>query len=119
MQFVHLAFRIAWDALAQSLSQQVREEMVIAVPMPLVVQGDDEQVGAVEQFQGGLPGSGGVEQNGITQRTAQALQDRGAQQKRLDAFRLLLKNFFKQVVHYEMVTAGERCDKAGGVWLSL
>src|SRR5438105_464869 len=91
MQFVHLAFRIAWDALAQSLSQQVREEMVIAVPMPLVVQGDDEQVGAVEQFQGGLPGSGGVEQNGITQRTAQALQDRGAQQKRLDAFRLLLE----------------------------
>jgi len=31
--------------------------MVIAVPMPLVVQGDDEQVGVFEIFQGFLPGS--------------------------------------------------------------
>ena len=41
----------------QSLPQQLREEMVIAVPAPLVVQRDDEQVGAFEIFQGGLPGT--------------------------------------------------------------
>ena len=38
--------------LAQPLSQQIGKEMVIAVPTPLVVQWDDEQVGLFEIFQG-------------------------------------------------------------------
>jgi len=37
-------------ALVQSLAQQIGKEMVITVPMPLVVQGDDEQVGVFEIF---------------------------------------------------------------------
>ena len=54
------------NALVQSLSQQIGEEMVIAVPASLVVQWDDEQVGTFESFQGLLPGSRRSEQNGIT-----------------------------------------------------
>ena len=38
-------------ALANSLPQQIGEEMVITVPMALAVHGDDEQVGAFEIFQ--------------------------------------------------------------------
>ena len=45
--------------LVQSLPQQISKEMVIAVPTPLVVQRDDEQVGAFEVLQGFLPGSRG------------------------------------------------------------
>ena len=40
--------------LAQSLAQQVGKEMVIAIPTPLLVQGDDEQIGAFQHFQGRL-----------------------------------------------------------------
>ena len=61
-------------SLFETRAQQIAEEMVIAVPTPLVVEGDNEQVCALEILQGGLPGSiqGGlpgnqsVEQNGIT-----------------------------------------------------
>src|SRR5690349_14290870 len=70
VQLVHPALRICWrgcDALGEAQSEQIRKEMVIAVPTPLVVQGNDEQVGAFEVFQGGLPGNRGVKQNGITQ----------------------------------------------------
>ena len=48
-------------ALLQPLPQQFGKEMVIAVPTPLVVQGDDEEVGMFEIFQGFLPGSSGLE----------------------------------------------------------
>ena len=103
----------------QSLPQQIREEMVIAVPAPLVVQGHDEQVGAFEIFQGCLPGSSRIEQNGITQGARHAVEDRCAQQEILDAFGLLPEDFFNQIVQHEMVAAGERCDEAGGVFMSL
>ncbi len=46
-------------------------------------------------------------------------QERGAQQELLNAFGLPPQNFFHQVIQHEMVTAAERTDEAGGVWLSL
>src|SRR6202011_4502453 len=102
-----------------SLPQQLSEEMVIAVPTPLVVQRDEEQVGVFEIFQGFSPGSSGIHHNGITEGAAQAVEDRRAQQERLDAFGLLPEDFFHQIVEHEMVAAGERSDEAGGVLLSL
>src|SRR5436189_5790493 len=65
-------------SLMQSLSQQISEEMVIAVPTPLVVQGDEEQVGVFDILEGCLPGTRGVQQNGITQRATQTIEDRRA-----------------------------------------
>ena len=44
VQFGHVV------TLLQSLSQQFSKEMVIAVPTPLVVQGDNEQVGVFEML---------------------------------------------------------------------
>src|SRR5205823_1543286 len=122
MQFGHIPHLIPWRrgaSLLQSLSQQLREELVIAVPPPLVVQGDEEQVGVFEILEGFLPGNRGVQQNGITQRAAQTVEDRRAQQERLDAFGLLPEDFFHQIVQHEMMAAGERSDEAGGVLLSL
>src|SRR5260221_538933 len=122
VQFGHTTSLISWrggGTLVQSLPQQIRKEMMIAVPTPLVVQGDDEQVGMFEIFQGGLPGNRRVEHNGITQGAAEAVEDGRAQQERLDAFGLLPENFFKQIVQHEMVAAGKRFDEAGGVFMPL
>src|SRR5438128_850229 len=83
------------EALVQSLPQQLSEEMVIAVPPPLVVQRDNEQVGAFERVEDGLPRRRGIEQDGITQGAAEAVEDRCVQQERLDVFGLLPEDFFQ------------------------
>src|SRR5437764_15275925 len=82
VQFGHIPHLISCRrgaALKQSLPQQISEELVIAVPAPLVVQGDEEQVDVFEIFQGCLPGTGGDEQNGITKRARHSVQDRCTQ----------------------------------------
>jgi hypothetical protein len=38
-------------------TKNIGKKAVIAIPTPLVVQGDDEQVGVLEIFQGFLPGN--------------------------------------------------------------
>jgi hypothetical protein len=56
VQFVYAAFGIpgrGGEALVEPLPQQIGKEMVITEPSPLVVEGDDEQVGAVERFEDG------------------------------------------------------------------
>src|SRR5437899_12376892 len=81
VQFGHIPHLISCRrgaSLMQSLSQQISEEMVIAVPPPLVVQGDEEQVGVFDILEGCLPGTRGVQQNGITKRAAQTVEDRRA-----------------------------------------
>ncbi len=65
------------------------------------------------------PEAEGVEQNSITKGTAHAVKDGCAQQESLNAFGLLLQDFFNQIVHHEMVAAGERFDEAAGVFMSL
>ena len=40
--------------LLQPLAQQIRKQPVIAVPLPIVIQRDDEQVRAFEVFQDGV-----------------------------------------------------------------
>src|SRR3984893_11890932 len=78
VQFGHIPHLISCRrgaSLLQSLSQQISEELVIAVPAPLVVQRDEEQVGVFDILEGCLPGTRGVQQNGITKRAAQAVED--------------------------------------------
>ena len=43
----------------QAVLQQIGKEMVVAVPAPLVVQGDDKEVVAFEIFQDLLTSGGG------------------------------------------------------------
>ena len=47
--------------LRGALAQELGKQVVVAIPAPLVVQRDDEQVGAFEEFQGLLPGDSRVE----------------------------------------------------------
>ena len=55
---------------------------MIAVPMPFIIQRDNEQVSVFEIVQGfSCPEVAEIKQNGITQRAAQAVKDGRAQQK--------------------------------------
>ena len=66
----------------QARLQHVGEEVVVAIPLAAVVERDEEQVRPVQRLQRGLaavlPG------DGIAQRTAQPVEDRGLQQEGLD-----------------------------------
>ena len=93
--------------------------MVVAVPAPLVVQGDDEQVGPLEVLEGRLTGRRGVEQHGITERAAEAIEDGRPQQEGLHGLGLPLEDLFDQIVEHEAVAAGERRDEAGSVCTAL
>src|SRR5574341_740531 len=93
--------------------------MVIAVPTALVVQWDNEQVGAFEMFQSFLSSNRRIEQYGITQRAAHTVENGRAQQESLHTFGLPSQDFFNQIVQHKTVTARERLDEATGVWLSL
>ena len=91
--------------------------MVVTVPTPLIIQGDDEQVGVFEKFQGLL--TVGIGEECFTHRAAHALQDRGTQQEGLDAFGLLVKNFSQQIIQHEVMAAGESPDETGDVFSAL
>ena len=89
----------------QARLQDLGEEVVIAHPLAAVVEGHDEQVAPLQRLQHGfaafLPG------DGIAQRAAQPVQDRGLQQEGAHAFRLAQKHLLHQVVQHEAVAAGE------------
>ena len=63
----------------------------------------------------GIVRSGAYDGNGITQGAAQAVKDGCAQQKGLNVFRLLVENFFDQIVYDVTVVAGESPDELGNV----
>jgi hypothetical protein len=110
---------VSRQLLLQPLSQQLAEKMVIAIPAPLVVQRDNEQVGALQGNQRRLPSSGCILQDGVAQWPAQAIENGGAQQEVLDACRLPLQNLLHQVVEHETVAAAEGCDEACRVGSAL
>src|SRR5258708_18299333 len=113
MQFGH----VVGLALLQACAQEISEELVIAIPGMLLIQGDDEQVSLLQVqkpclaacISGHLPAEGSI----------QAIQERGVQQKLLDLFRLLLKHLFREVGHKSEVTAREGREKARSIALSL
>ena len=78
----------------QALPEDVREEMVIAIPAPFVVQRDDEEVHPFQVFQRCLPidRSGRVD-DGLAERPAQAVQDRGLQQEGAHRLGLSFQHF--------------------------
>src|SRR5690349_11481550 len=63
----------------EASAEDVGEQMVVAVPAPLVVQGDKEHVGAFEL----LEGASAVIAAGecVTQRAAESVQDGGVQEE--------------------------------------
>ena len=79
--------------------------MVIAVPLPLGVQGRGEHSALLQPFQTGLRLTvGAIRADHLrAQRTAQPIKDCGFQQETLDGGRYVRLHLVNQVIHHELV----------------
>jgi hypothetical protein len=68
----------------QARSQHVGEEMVVAIPPAAVVERDEEQIPPIERLQRGPAVV--LARDGVTQRAAQAAENRGPEQEAPDMF---------------------------------
>ena len=88
---------------------------MIAIPLAPVIERHDEQIAALQCFQhfsAVVPPC-----NRITQGTTQAAQNGGLQQEAAYTFRLVLQNFFGQIIQDKTVAAGKGFDEAGSVFM--
>ena len=97
----------------QARTQHVGEEVVVAVPPAAVVERDQEQVPPVQRLQHG-PATA-VAGDGITQRTAEPVQDGGLQKEALDRVGLPLQHLLDQVVDDVPRVSCEAGDEAADV----
>jgi hypothetical protein len=85
--------------------------VVVAVPPPLVVQGDDEEVLPLEGVQH-RPAARSTGQ-GVAEAAGQLVEHRGVEQELPHLVRLPVQHLLQQVVQNEAVVAGERIDEGG------
>ena len=113
MQQRHL-FRLFAE---QARPQHVGEEVVVAVPLPPVVQGDDEEVGALQCREHAAPVVAAGD--GVTQRPGEPVENRRVQQEAANRIGLVLQHLLDQVVDDVPVVPGEPGDEAGDVVAAL
>ena len=87
--------------------------MVIAVPLPFVIQGDEKQVLAFQLHQH-LVAAGLSTQDCVAEGAGKPVQDGRLQQKRLHLLRLAAKHLIGQVVNDIVVAAAESVDELRG-----
>ena len=105
----------------QTRPQHVGKEVVVAIPPTPAIQRNQEQVRSLELLQHGFPRPSPriLAGDGVTQRTAQPVQDGGLLQESADALGLTLQDLFDQVVDNVAVVSGEASDEVGDVWPPL
>src|SRR5919199_5642402 len=115
--------------------------MMVAIPLARIVEGHDKQVRSLQLLQNsltrlihggyrierrrrGVRGSAwalcpsrGKTQNGITQRGAHAVKDRGLQQEGLHVSGLACEDLGSQIIQNISVAAAKGADEAGAVAL--
>ena len=91
--------------VGQLQAQQLGEQLVVAVPLAMVVQRYQEQVGTLQLAQQ-LGRPFGLKE-GVAQRARKALQDRGSQQEPPDLLRLAGQYLGAQIVGHMAVVAME------------
>lgn len=112
----------------QPETQQLSEQMMITVPLPHVVQRDDEKIGAFQMLERGLGISDfgwwiaedGISlrnsrpeirrQNRIAQVATKSIQNRSLQQKILHGLGLALEDFFHEIIEDITIIAGKSLD---------
>ena len=102
-------------APSQPLPQEIREKTVIAVPSPFRIQGNEEEVGALEMLEGFLARSRGNGGNGVAERAAEPVQDGRAEQEPHQVFGLTAKDLLHEEVRHERVAPGEGLDELAGL----
>jgi hypothetical protein len=93
--------------------EDVREQVVVAVPAAAVVERDHEQVRAVQRLEHGPPAAPAGD--GVAQRAAEAVQDGGLDQEAADVGGLPTQHLLDEVVDDVPVVPGEPGDEAGHV----
>ena len=94
-------------------AEDLGEERVIAVPASLVVERDDQEVRALELLEPRL--AVGLAGDGLAQRTAQAVEDRGAQEELLGLARQAGEDLLDDVVEDVAVARPEPPHQVGVV----
>ncbi len=94
-------------------SEEVTEQVVVAVPPPAIVERDDERIRARE----GLERIGRVirAEHRIAQRWRHPVEDRRTEQERLEIARLALQHLFQEVVGDLLLSAGQTGSPHGGI----
>ncbi len=93
--------------------EHVGEQVVVAVPPPLVVERHHEQVAPLQRLQ--HLRAAGVRGHRVAQRAGEAFEHGGAEQEVADVGRLLVQHLRHQVVDDVAVVAGEPGDEPGRV----
>ena len=99
------------------VAQEFGEEVVIAIPAPLVVQGHQEEVGGQQIFQQGRAAA--LARDRIAQVAGQPGENRRLQQKGLDRGRLGIQHLFGQIAEDKAVAAAEILDESRRVGPAL
>src|SRR5215213_3643646 len=89
------------------------KEVMVTIPPAPVIQRNDKEVATLQSFQhnsGVLPVG-----DGISQRAAQPLENRGLEQELPDTFGLALQDLFNQIVQDVAVVSSESLDEPGKV----
>ena len=99
--------------LAEVGAQDVGEQVVVAPPLPAVVERDEEQAGPFELHE--LRRAAGPAGDGVAQRSAEPVQDRGGEQEVAHVVALARQDLVGEVVDDEPVVAGEPGDDGAGI----
>ena len=94
----------------QARPQHVGEQVVVAKPLPLVVQGDEEQVGPLQRRE--HVATVVTADDGVTERPGEPVEDRRAQQELAHRLGLVREHLLDEVVDEVPVGPGEPGDEA-------
>ena len=102
----------------QARAQHVGEQLVVAEPLPPVVEGDEEEVVALEGAAASRAASSRPS-DGVAQRAGEPVEHRGAQQELAHRRRLVGEHLLDEVVEDVAVVAGEPGDEGRDVLAPL
>jgi hypothetical protein len=89
--------------------QDVGEQVVVPVPLPLVVERDEEEVGALERHQGRL--SARPPGDGVTERAGESLEDRRLEEELANVRGLACQDLLAEIDHDVAVVPREPGDE--------
>src|SRR6266508_4225971 len=95
------------------MAQNICEEVMIAIPTPLIVKRRQEKIVALQFFQNGLAIRASRER--IAKRSVQPFKNGGLEKKALDTFRLSGEHFVHEIVEHKAMASAERPDKTGQI----
>jgi hypothetical protein len=104
--------------LQQPGAQQAGKQVMVAVPAPVIIERESEQVRALESFKDRLRAcfAAGYQ---IAQRAAQQVEYGGLEEKIFDLLGLAVDRFFQQVIQDLAMAARKAAYKAGCIGAAL